>query len=346
MKKQIYMDFYNFIMHKIRSSMKKVLLLLVFFGLFASTNAQNEVVLHLAPRLGSAVFSLDQVFMHPGGTYQMKYTRFEYYVSEIKITHDGGQITPITDLTLLVRPALDSLYSLGQMPGVQNIEAITFSVGVPQALNHLDPASYPASHPLAPKNPEMHWGWTAGYRFAAIEGYAGTNLSQNFQVHALGDANYKTQTIPTNSEQVNAEMKMIHIIADYGQTMTNINISGGLVVHGTTGAAVTMLNNFKNIIFKAETVSEIIDPLFKGSFSVSPNPVRNAAPQVNISLPTGDGYVLTVTDITGKIVARQSIAAGENQSHLLEKMPAAGMFFVHLWQNGNPLAVEKLVVLN
>lgn len=50
-------------------------------------------MLHLAPRLGSAVFSLDQTVDHPGGTYQMKYTRFEYYISEIEMTHDGGQVS-------------------------------------------------------------------------------------------------------------------------------------------------------------------------------------------------------------------------------------------------------------
>ena len=141
-------------------------------------------------------------------------------------------------------------------------------------------------------------------------------------------------------------MKMIHLIADYSQAVKSINISGGLVVHGSTGAAVTLLNNFKNVVFKAETSSAVIDPAFAGAFSVAPNPVRDAAPQVSFSLPTGNDYNLTVTDLTGKIVARQSLAAGENQSVLLEKMPTAGLFFVHLWQNGSPVAVEKLVVLN
>jgi hypothetical protein len=326
--------------------MKKGFLLSILFASAFAANAQNEVMLHLAPRLGSAVFSLDQMVDHPGGTYKMKYTRFEYYISEIKITHDGGQVEPCTGLTLLVRPAQDSMYSLGQMPGITNVEAITFSVGVPQALNHLDPASYPPGDPLAPQNPEMQWGWSAGYRFAAIEGYAGTNLSQNFQIHSLGDANYKTQTITTAAEQVSQDMKMIHLIADYQQAVKGINISGGLVVHGTTGAAVTLLNNFKNVVFRAETSSAVIDPAFAGAFSITPNPVRDAAPQVGLSLPSGNGYALTVTDLTGRIIARQVLTAGENQSVLLEKVPNAGLFFVHLWQNDRPVAVEKLVVLN
>ncbi|MBK9271639.1 MAG: hypothetical protein IPM48_08565 [Saprospiraceae bacterium] len=326
--------------------MKKGLLLLILATMISIGNAQNEIMLHLAPRLGNAVFSLNQAVDHPGGKYQMKYTRFEYYISEIKITHDGGQIEPCTGLTLLVRPAQDSMYSLGQMPGITNIEAITFSVGVPQSVNHLDPASYPPGDPLAPQIPDMHWGWVAGYRFAAVEGLAGANFSQNFQLHALGDANYKTQTILTKAEQVSPDIKMIHLIADYQQAMKSLNISGGLVVHGTTGAAVTLLNNFQSAVFKAESSTAVIDQAFAGEFEVSPNPVRDAAPQVNYSLPAGEGYALTVTDLTGKILARKALSAGENQSLLLEKMPTTGLFFVQLWQRGSLVAVEKLVVLN
>jgi hypothetical protein len=36
------------------------------------------------------------------------------------------------------------------MPNVNKVEAITFSVGVEQAYNHLDPASFPPDDPLAP----------------------------------------------------------------------------------------------------------------------------------------------------------------------------------------------------
>lgn len=326
--------------------MKKGFLLLFLSVSFFAANAQNEIMLHLMPRLGDEVFALNQAVMHPGGTYQMKFTRFEYYISEIKITHDGGQVTPCTDLTLLVRPAQDSMYSLGQMPGISNVEAITFSVGVPQAVNHLDPTSYAPSHPLAPQNPSMHWGWTAGYRFAAIEGNAGTNLAQQFEIHALGNANYKTQTITTAAEQVAPDMKMIRLKADYTQSVKTVNLSIGPIVHGSTGTAVTVLNNFRDVVFTAENISTVIDPVFSGQFLVAPNPVRDAVPQVNFSLPSGEGYELTVTDLSGKIIVRRPLAAGENQSISLERMPAAGLFFVHLWQNARPVAVGKLVVLN
>lgn len=327
--------------------MKKSTFLFLFFAALAvSATSQNEVMLHLAPRLGSAVFSLNAPFTHPSATYSLKYTRFEYYISEIKVTHDGGQITPCTGLHLLVRPALDSMYSLGQMPTVDNIEAITFSVGVEQAVNHLDPASYPADDPLAPQNPAMQWGWTAGYRFAAIEGDAGTNLAQHFEVHALGDENYKTQTIVTVGDQVAPDMKMIHIVADYSQAVKSITLSSGLIVHGTTGAAVTLLNNFKNIVFKS-ALSGVNSPLFSGAFAVTPNPVTlGSNAQVRYTLLPGNTYELTIADMAGKIIARQPLQPGQDQLLELAKMPSAGAYLVQLWQNARPVSVEKLIVLN
>ena len=54
---------------------------------------------------------------------------------------------------------------------VTNVEAVHFHIGVDSSVNHSDPASYPMGHPLAPVFPSMHWGWAAGYRFVAIEGF-------------------------------------------------------------------------------------------------------------------------------------------------------------------------------
>ncbi|MBL7825305.1 MAG: hypothetical protein JNJ57_01650 [Saprospiraceae bacterium] len=326
--------------------MKKILVLLWLTCSFFSAKTQNEIKLHLAPRLGTSVFALNQAVSHPGGTYQMKFIRYEFYISDIQITHDGGQITPCTDVTLLVRPATDSIFSLGQFPNITNIEAVKFSVGVPQSLNHADPAAQPPGSPLAPQNPSMHWGWSAGYRFAAIEGNAGTNLAQQFEIHALGDANYKTQTIITGAEQVNQDLKMIHLIADYSQAVKSVNLSTGPIVHGSSGAAITVLNNFQGVVFKAEASSSTIDPKFEGTFTVAPNPVVQTAPVVSFSLPNGYGYELTLIDIAGKVLERRSLEAGENQTLVLDKITVPGIFLIHLWQHGSPVAVEKLVVMN
>lgn len=320
--------------------MKKLLLLVLSFLSVLATQAQNNIELHLSPRLGATPFALNTPVS--AGSYQYKITRLEYYISEIKITHDGGQVTPIQDMHLLVRPAVDSIYDLGSHPDIANVESITLSVGVDQAHNHLDPASYPANHPLAPQNPTMHWGWSAGYRFIAIEGKAGTNFVNDVEIHALGDANYKTLTINTTAENHANGDKSIHLIADYAQVINNINVSGGLIVHGSSGAAVTVMNNMKNVVFSAETTATI-DPVFEGIFSVSPNPTVAGYAKASMSLPAGFDYRITLTDMTGRVVMNHPLVAS-NRSFNLENNLNEGIYLVHLWQNERPVAVEKLLI--
>ncbi len=47
---------------------------------------------------------------------------------------------------------------------------LQFSVGLPEAINHSDPAQYASDHPLNPTRNALHWTWAEGYIFLAIEG--------------------------------------------------------------------------------------------------------------------------------------------------------------------------------
>ncbi|MEO6040065.1 MAG: MbnP family protein [Saprospiraceae bacterium] len=321
--------------------MKKLLLsCLTALSWLSVAQAQSNLKLHISPRLGNQAFALNTVIS--AGTYDYKITRLEYYVCQIKITHDGEQITPLTDLHLLVRPAVDSIYDLGPFPDIQNVEAITFSIGVDQAHNHLDPSSYPPDHPLAPQDPAMHWGWAAGYRFVAIEGLVGPGFANIFQVHSLGDANLKPVIISTAAEANPNGDKTIHIVADYAKVIDGIDVSGGLIVHASTGVAVTVLNNMRNLVFSAAT-SRVIDPLFEGAFVVSPNPAGAGEAIVSMTLPVGLAYRITLQDMTGRLVA-DHVVPDALRSFTIGEGLHAGMYLVHLWQNGRPVAVEKLVV--
>ncbi len=320
--------------------MKRMFLSALALLFVLSAQAQSNIELHLAPRLGNAAFALNTAVS--AGSYQYKITRLEYYVSEITITHDGGLVTPMTDLYLLVRPAVDSMYDLGSHPDIVHVESITFSVGVDKPHNHLDPTLYPADHPLAPQNPAMQWGWAAGYRFVAIEGIAGTNFANAFEIHALGDANYKTVTLSTAAENHQNGDKTIHLIADYAQVIKNINVSGGLIVHGTSGAAVTVLNNMKNLVFSSET-SAVIDPTFEGAFMVSPNPAPAGQAVATMTLPAGSDYRIILSDMTGRVLLNQSVAA-ELQTMRVGENLDKGVYFVQLWQNDRPVATEKLII--
>ncbi|MBK8557379.1 MAG: hypothetical protein IPL65_17175 [Lewinellaceae bacterium] len=72
------------------------------------------------------------------------------------------------------------------------------------------------------------------------------------EIHALGDQNYKTLNLNTTAEVLPDGNKVIHLIADYAKVLISINVSGGPIVHGTSGRAVVVLNNMKNLVFQQQ----------------------------------------------------------------------------------------------
>ena len=316
-------------------------LFLVFGGAVAL--AQTYVSLHISPTMTGIPFEMNTSVAHPSGDYNMAFSRFDYYISEVKIIHDGGQVTVVDpSLHFLVHAATDSVFSLGPH-NVTAIEGVTFSVGVDATYNHTDPASYPSSNPLSPQSPDMNWGWASGYRFAAVEGMAGNNLAQMFQIHALGDGIYKTVTIMTEAEP-GISVLVIHLSADYAKALTGIDVSSGLIEHSETGAAANLMKNMKDNVFSAWGTVGVVNPSFEGSFGVSPNPVLGTVPMVRFSLPSGNSYRVSVSDMTGRALYNSTLSA-DSQSLILDQLPKSGVFFVQLWQNGHAVASEKLVII-
>src|SRR5687768_116870 len=131
--------------------MRKFLLLLVLALSGFMATSQVNVTLHMDQKLGAEQFDYNLTTWSSMG-YPFMMTRMEYYISEIQLIHDGGQMTPMTDLYFLVDPATDTQFELGSF-AITNLEKIQFSVGVDSSHNHLDPATYPNDHPLALQNP-------------------------------------------------------------------------------------------------------------------------------------------------------------------------------------------------
>jgi hypothetical protein len=139
----------------------------IFLALQLSTFAQNSILLHIHHKMGDLPFALNAGTQNNLG-HDFEFTRLEYYLSGISIVHDNGINTQIDSLWILVNAAFPTEVDLGQH-AITNVEAIHFFIGVDSLHNHGDPASYDPSHPLAPRNPSMHWGWASGYRFLALE---------------------------------------------------------------------------------------------------------------------------------------------------------------------------------
>ncbi len=321
--------------------MKKLILLFTCLSFFQLTRAQVQVSVHMNQTLGNQPFVYNTSVQKPG--YYFKVNRLQYYISEIRLIHDGGQITPVTDLYFLVSPSRDSIFSLGTF-AITDLEKIEFSVGVDQAHNHLDPASYPAAHPLAPKNPTMHWGWTAGYRFIAFEGYSGTNgvnFPDNYQIHTIDDSNYRTLSLDVE-EQVNGDKMVVPVKADYTRLLDGINIVGGLISHSANGPSKTIIDNMRDHVFTGAQASGITDREAIPALRFIANPVQNIV-RFTFGSPGDPDMTFWLADLAGRTVHQERLSH-EGTDHEVYVAVLPGLYLASVRSGSRILATGKLLV--
>jgi hypothetical protein len=323
--------------------MKQILLVFVCFLQINAAFSQNKLFLELKQRLGNGPFSFISPVQGSGGNYQYKISRLDYYISEIQIIHDGGQITPIANKWLLIKMPKDSLFNLGAVPGIQTVEGVRFSIGVDTAHNHLDPATYPAAHPLAPQNPDMHWGWSWGYRFLCIEGKLSPDYTNIFEIHTVGDMNYQTiDPIYTGADLLPNGDRVIRLKANYAGILDGIDVSDGPIAHSPIGIAAVAMQNIRTKVFSSITTSADA-PAFTGRFEVYPNPTALPNAQVHFDLPADARFEVVISDVQGRQVATRALASGSGQQ-MLELPNAKGAYWVHLLRNGQAVARRTLLV--
>ncbi len=272
--------------------------------------------------------------------HDFEFTRLEYYISGITIIHDNGTATPVPDTWILVNAASATEVDLGSLP-VTEVEAIHFTIGVDPEHNHLDPASFPSSHPLGPKSPSMHWGWTAGYRFLALEGNGGPQYNQLVQLHGLGDQNYIKARVNLSAVTHNNQVT-IHLDADYTRALENISVNAGIIEHSETGDAQQALENFRNLVFSPSQVNTgLSDVNAEEYFSLYPNPTQDGLAFLTINSTGDEDFEMTLTDMLGRQISNLKVLKPNTTIDV--RVPEHGIYFVRLMQNGQAVSVAKLI---
>jgi hypothetical protein len=255
--------------------MKLIYTLLLGLLFSSAPFAQKNVYLNIDHYLGEQPFALNEAYENDLG-HRFVATRCEYYLSKFTLIHDGGQQTevPVENTYLLTDATKTVHHYLGSF-ALEKLEGISFSVGVNAPTNNEDPAQWPSFHPLAPKSPSMHWGWSSGYRFVCLEGRAGSGLSTVFQMHGLWNRNYFEQTIATTGSIDPTDGSLqINLKADYKEALNGIDLNSGPVAHGIDRADLTVLENFRDYVFSAAGGS--VSNTERGLLAVSlfPNPTQ------------------------------------------------------------------------
>lgn len=311
---------------------------ILFLLMLVTTVARStDVTLVLDGVNGKAPFRLGSVYpgIRAGSFYRPELLR--YYISKITIHHDGAKQTPLPDTYLLVDAKEVQRYPLGDLD-IGSVDSITFFIGIDKERNHLDPTKYPEWHPLALKTPSMHWGWAAGYRFVTYEGMAGTSeskLTAGFQIHTLDDALYTRVAVALSSTRTAVGID-IPIRADYGRLLDAIDVSKGLIMHGSTDEAITLMRNMGSAVY-SPGITTSVDVDDEGEVSLAPNPATEV-----VQLPK-DVVEVRITDMSGVSVLTASIAAG---SPLLSvsTLPS-GTYSVLLRRADGSISHESLAVV-
>lgn len=308
-----------------------LLLALISFGL----NAQNKLYLQINHKLNNQDFSPNLIATNNLEN-SFTITRLEYYIAEITLHYndENTKDTTLSNLWILANANINENHLLGSFLNT-DVQSISFSIGVQKEFNHLDPSEYFPTHPLSPKSPSMHWGWAAGYRFAALEGKTGEELNSIFELHALGDDNYFRQTVEVNG-LANGSDWVIAIEADYANALKDINVTPDLINHAEDGPSRDMLINFRDNVFSKGNVKLSIKakPINIGLY---PNPTLSNS---LITINNSNIKEISIFDIQGKLIDRQLI----NNNTLAIPQLKTGLYFLKAFDKNGFIGTTKLQI--
>jgi hypothetical protein len=189
----------------------------------------------------------------PGSTYQLNgldvsFDRLQFYAHDFTFFPDDPESEGVVleDFYILAGLGANE-FDLGEV-ALQHIHTMKFKIGVDPATNGQsedDFVSRPASDPLSPQSPTMHWSWAvgSGYKFIAIEGQY--NGQQEFVYHTATDPLLReTPMIMVHEDNpVNGEIEL-HLKLDLEQVFNGIDIQATPVAHGINGSNGLLSDNF------------------------------------------------------------------------------------------------------
>lgn len=299
----------------------KIILLLSATALLNSA----EVNLNLDYNVDGQKFKLNSEYKNELGIkYQI--TRLDFYMCGFKL--DDLEL----DNYILATGDYEN-YTLGEHD-VKNVENLTISFGVKKEDNiGQDPNKYGPLHPLAPKNPSMHWGWAAGYRFWVVEGFVDSDndgqYDKSFQYHILGDEAFRTISLKTNANEKNGVIDL-NINFNIQKLLKSIDMTKFGAYHDFYNNSQELRDFINNIISSGAITSEVKSSVEDSNtdIHVYPNPAADY-------LIIGEKYLnsnFNIVAIDGTILLSGTI----NSNHINLENLVSGTYLIRISElNGN-----------
>lgn len=167
-----------------------------------TTTPSNGVVLNFVGLIdGNDVAGSTKMYGKFGGEL-FSVTNWSMLVSHLALVKENGDTVQLGDgyQWISFKDARTSFKYLNIPEG--NYKGISFMLGLDSAINHGDPNKWPANHPLNAYTTGLHWGWSGGYIFQALDGNytkdSVTSTSDGFSFHAATDLMKTNFNLPFN----------------------------------------------------------------------------------------------------------------------------------------------------
>lgn len=322
--------------------MKKTVIALFAISFFLSFSAQKEIVLRINHALNGNPFKYNENFNISGNTNY--FTRLQYYLSGIVINHDGSQSTLLSNVYVLANGHVTN-YPLGNF-SFNQIESISFDLGVDQIANSGNTVNYPSQHPLGPQSPPMDWGWPSGYFFVVSNGYTDSNNDGNpnapFSLQALGNQMLTPIdpiiVTPTSSN----DTIYIDLIANADKFLSGLDLDAIGTDHSNSPNNLAMCNNAQNMnVFEAGNLSlSLRNNQFKNFVHV--DYTLAFAPTFNYHFHSSSNVTIDVYNIDGKHILHQTNLPHEGSYFPLKEF-VSGIYILCL-NNGKEKISQKFTI--
>ena len=301
--------------------MTKYFLTIILNLLFFAAFTQKSVFLNISPVFNSIPIQMGVEVQHNSGeVYALDH--FDYYVSDIILTHDGGQLTTVEQEVFIVEPD-NYVLNLGNL-ALENIESIEFTVGVPARFNTQqgteaqDISLYPETHPLSYQSPTMYWGWSFGYMHMIIGGGEGSNY---FELHSVGPTLQRQVNLSVVQTDVSESQIDLFILCNVDQWVNGLELSTTGVIHGATVLNELIMDNV------------ITEDVFTLSPSATSMTIDHSVPniytlenQIIYSNLTTETSTITLFDQMGRQILNTDISSSNGSIQLAENH--SGLLFV------------------